>query len=97
MLTQIAANASVFLLVAVRCFALVMTLPLLSMRSVSRISKVALAGYMAFLVLPTASSAAWGSANWYYHRFLYNHYFFRFQFSRAIFYFSDGIWRLRSI
>ncbi len=62
MLTQIAANASVFLLVAVRCFALVMTLPLLSMRSVSRISKVALAGYMAFLVLPTASSAAWGSA-----------------------------------
>ncbi len=59
MLALIAANASVYLLIAVRCFALVMTLPLLSMRSVSRVAKVALAGYMAFLVLPMATSAEW--------------------------------------
>ena len=50
MLDRILLNAPVFLLVAVRCFALVMTLPLFSIRNVSRIAKVALTGYMAYLL-----------------------------------------------
>lgn len=44
---------SVFLLIFTRCFAMIMTLPLFSMRSASRIAKVALAGYMAFFLLGT--------------------------------------------
>lgn len=52
MLDQIVGNAPVFLLIAVRCFAMIMTLPLFSIRSVSRIAKVALAGYMAYLIFP---------------------------------------------
>lgn len=52
MLNQIVLQAPVFLLIAVRCFALLMTLPLFSMRSVSRMAKVALAGYMAYLIIP---------------------------------------------
>ncbi|MCK9171727.1 MAG: flagellar biosynthetic protein FliR [Treponema sp.] len=54
MLDRIVAQAPVFLLIAVRCFALLMTLPLFSMRSVSRIAKIALAGYMAYIILPFA-------------------------------------------
>jgi flagellar biosynthesis protein FliR len=52
MMDQIIVYAPVYLLVAVRCFALVMTLPLFSVKAVPRIAKVALAGYMAYLVLP---------------------------------------------
>ena len=52
MLDRILLNAPVFLLVAVRCFGLIMTLPLFSIRNVSRIAKVALTGYMAFLIFP---------------------------------------------
>lgn len=52
MIDTIAANASVFLIVAVRCFAFLMTMPLFSMRSVSTIVKVALTGYMAYFLLP---------------------------------------------
>lgn len=52
MLEEILLNAPVFLLIAVRCFGLVMTLPLFSIRNVSRISKVALTGYMAYLLFP---------------------------------------------
>lgn len=52
MLERILANSPVFLLISVRCFALVMTLPLFSIRNVSRIAKVALSGYMAFLLFP---------------------------------------------
>lgn len=59
MLVQIVSNASIFLLIAVRCFALIMTLPLLSMGGVPRIAKIALAGYMAFLLLPTAYRSGW--------------------------------------
>ena len=61
MIEQIAANAPVFLLVAVRCFALLMTLPLFSMRSVSRIAKIALAGYMAYIVMPQAHFSAYAA------------------------------------
>lgn len=43
-------QAPVFLLIFVRCFGMIMTLPLFSMRSISRIAKVALAGYMAFFI-----------------------------------------------
>jgi len=49
----ILSKAPQYLLVFVRCFALVMTLPLFSMRTVSRVAKVALAGYMAFFIFPT--------------------------------------------
>lgn len=46
--------APIYLLVAARCLAMFMTLPLFSTRSVSTVAKVALAGYVAFIVLPTA-------------------------------------------
>src|SRR5574344_797867 len=52
MIDSIVAHAPVFLLIAVRCFALLMTLPLFSMRSVPRTAKIALAGYMAYLIMP---------------------------------------------
>ena len=41
MIDSIAANAAVFLIVAVRCFAFIMTMPLFSMRSVTIVVKVA--------------------------------------------------------
>lgn len=59
MLNEIVQRAPLFLLVAVRCFALLMTLPLFSMQNVSRIAKIALAGYMAFIVLPSAYGQSW--------------------------------------
>lgn len=52
MLDQIVANAPVYLLICGRCFALVMTIPLFSLRNVPRISKVAFTGYLAYLVFP---------------------------------------------
>ena len=55
MLNSMVANAPVFLLVAVRCFALIMTLPLFSTRSVPRIAKVTLAAYLAYLIFPQIS------------------------------------------
>ena len=59
MLEQIVANAPVFLLVAGRCFALVMTLPLFSLRNVSRLAKVAFTGYFAYLVMPHVNPQAY--------------------------------------
>ncbi|MCQ2577100.1 MAG: flagellar biosynthetic protein FliR [Treponema sp.] len=53
MFDSILSKAPQYLLVFVRCFALILTLPLFSMRSVSRVAKVALAGYMAFFIFPT--------------------------------------------
>ena len=50
MLDRILLQAPVYLLVFVRCFALMMTLPMFSMRAASRVAKVALAGYMAFFI-----------------------------------------------
>ena len=52
MINTIVQGAPIFLLVAVRCFAMLMTLPLFSMRNVPRVAKIALSGYMAFMVLP---------------------------------------------
>lgn len=57
MLDSILLQAPVFLLVFVRCFAMLLTLPLFSMRAVSRIAKVALAGYMAFFLMTTVNYA----------------------------------------
>lgn len=51
MLDRILLQAPVYLLIFARCFAMLLTLPLFSMRAVSRIAKVALAGYMAFFLL----------------------------------------------
>ncbi len=48
MLEKIVGSAPLFLLVTARCFALIMTLPLFSSRTVSRMPKVALAFYLAF-------------------------------------------------
>lgn len=50
MLDSILLKAPVYLIVFVRCFALIMTLPMFSMRSASRIAKVAISGYMAFFI-----------------------------------------------
>lgn len=52
MVSRIVANAPFYFLVAVRCFAFIMVLPLFSSRAFSRIVKVALAGYVAYLVFP---------------------------------------------
>lgn len=65
MLNEIVQRAPLFLLVAVRCFALLMTLPLFSMQNVSRIAKIALAGYIAFIVLPSAYGQSWQLAEYH--------------------------------
>ncbi len=57
MLDNILASAPIYLLIAVRCLASIFTLPLFSMQSVSRVAKIALAGYLAFLLLPSAYNA----------------------------------------
>ncbi|OJF77639.1 MAG: flagellar biosynthetic protein FliR [Treponema sp. CETP13] len=59
MLDVIVSNAPIFLLVAVRCFAMIQTLPLLSGTSVPRVARIALAGYLAFLILPRALTVGW--------------------------------------
>ncbi|MBR1715288.1 MAG: flagellar biosynthetic protein FliR [Treponema sp.] len=59
MLEQIVSRAPVFLLVAVRCFAFVMSLPFFSSRTFPRIVKVALAGYMAYLIFPHVDFSAY--------------------------------------
>ena len=58
MLQGIIAKAPLYLLVAVRCFAFIMTLPLFSSRTVSRVAKVALAIYFAYLIAPRLSFSA---------------------------------------
>ena len=59
MLERILANSPVFLLIAVRCFALIMTIPLFSIRTVSRIAKLALTGFMAYLIFPHVDFSAY--------------------------------------
>lgn len=61
MLDLILIKAPVYLLIFVRCFALIMTLPLFSTRAVSRIAKVALTGYMSFFLMGTADLSAYNS------------------------------------
>ncbi len=55
MLGRLVSAAPVFLLVAARCLALVLTMPLLSNSSIPRRAKIALAAYMAYFVLPSVS------------------------------------------
>lgn len=52
MLEQIVLKAPLFLLVCGRCFALILTLPLFSLRTIPRMAKIALTGYMAYILLP---------------------------------------------
>lgn len=55
MIEQVLLKAPLFLLIAIRCFAFLMTMPLLSMRAIPRVAKIALAGYMAFFILGSDS------------------------------------------
>ncbi|MCQ2586047.1 MAG: flagellar biosynthetic protein FliR [Treponema sp.] len=50
MLDSILLKAPYFLLVYARCFTMILTLPLFSMRSIPRIAKLALSFYMAFMM-----------------------------------------------
>jgi len=59
MLNEIVVRAPDFLLVAIRCLALIMTTPLLSSGMTPRIAKIALAGCAAFLILPFAYADGW--------------------------------------
>ena len=59
MIDFILSRAPVYLLIFARCMALVLTLPLFSTRAVSRIAKVAFAGYMAFFLLGSADLSAY--------------------------------------
>ncbi len=61
MIDYILSKAPVYLLIFARCFALILTLPLFSTRAVSRIAKVAFAGYMAFFLFGTADLSAYNS------------------------------------
>ena len=53
MLNEILSQSPVFLLIFARIFAMLLVLPMFSMRSASRVAKVALAGYMAFFIFGT--------------------------------------------
>ena len=55
-------NAPAFLLATVRCFALLMTLPLFSMRNVPTVARLALALYMSYIVLPQVDYSVYGAA-----------------------------------
>lgn len=51
-MNNILVQAPVYLLVFARCLALIMTLPLFSMRSTPRIAKIALGAYLSFFLFP---------------------------------------------
>lgn len=59
MFDNLLSNVSLFFLIFARCFTMLLTLPLFSMRSVSRIAKVALAGYMAFFLLGSVDASVY--------------------------------------
>lgn len=61
MLDEIVNSAPLFLLVAARCAGLIFTLPLFSMRTVSRTAKVALIGYMAYLMMGFVDFSAYSA------------------------------------
>lgn len=58
-LSDLVAQAPAFVLVAARVLAIIMTTPLLSTQAVPRVAKVALAGFIAALVLPQAYTEGW--------------------------------------
>ncbi|GMO45661.1 MAG: flagellar biosynthetic protein FliR [Termitinemataceae bacterium] len=55
MIDEILSNAPVFILIAVRALAMIEVAPLLSSDSIPQTAKIALAGFAAFAVFPTAS------------------------------------------
>ncbi|MGL4982463.1 MAG: flagellar biosynthetic protein FliR [Treponemataceae bacterium] len=59
MLQTIVEKSPYFFIIAARSLALIMTSPLLSTQAVRRVVQIALAGYMAFLLLPVAYSDGW--------------------------------------
>lgn len=61
MVDEIVNSAPLFLLVAARCAGLIFTLPLFSMRTVSRTAKVALVGYMAYLMMGFADFSSYST------------------------------------
>ena len=61
MLSEILASAPVFLLIAGRCGGLIFTLPLFSMRTVSRTAKIALIGYLSYFLIPYADFSKYTS------------------------------------
>ena len=61
MFNTILAKSSIFLLVASRSAGLLFTLPLFSMRTVPRSAKIALAGYMAYIMMGFADYSAYES------------------------------------
>lgn len=60
MINSIINQAPLFLLIFARTSGLIFTLPLLSTRTVSRIAKIALAGYMSFILIPSAAFSSYG-------------------------------------
>lgn len=60
MINFIINQAPLFLLIFARTSGLIFTLPLLSTRTVSRIAKIALAGYMSFILIPSAVFSSYG-------------------------------------
>ena len=61
MLNEILSQSPVFLLIFARIFAMLLVLPMFSMRSASRVAKVALAGYIAFFLFGTADLSVYNS------------------------------------
>ena len=61
MIDRILLHAPVFLLIAVRCFGLIMTLPLFSIRNVSRIAKIAFTGYLAYIIFPHVNFSSYAT------------------------------------
>lgn len=55
----ILSNAPLYLLACARILSMILTTPLLSIQSVPRIVKIALTGFIAFLVFPSAYTQAW--------------------------------------
>lgn len=54
MLDKIVAAAPNYLLIVVRCFVMIMTMPLFSTKAVPRVAKVGFAGFLAFAIMPQA-------------------------------------------
>jgi flagellar biosynthetic protein FliR len=59
MIGEIMAYGPAFLLIAVRAFAMIETSPLLSSDAIPQVAKLALAGFMAYIVFPTSLVSTW--------------------------------------
>ncbi len=60
MINEVVNAAPLFLLVCARSAGLIFTLPLFSMRTISRTAKIALIGYMSYLMMGVADFSAYG-------------------------------------